>query len=167
MHRKTTIAVVALALMGVATQPAHAAKRPTYKQLQARVRTLTESRDSWKESAATYRRQRNAMTTSRDFWKGQSNTLTTQKTALAGQIASLTSEVASLTTSNATLTTQRNQAVSGLSGEVSAFVSSATSASDIYNTILAPARAAWLCGGSTFLGSTFISVDFNRGGFCD
>ena len=84
----------------------------------------------------------------------------TTVTTLSGQIATLNGQVA-------TLTTQRDQAVSGLSGAVRAFVSSATSASQIYSTILAPARASWACGGTTFLGSTFISVDFNQRGFCD
>jgi len=140
-------------LVGIATmaQPALAAQKPSYAQLQDRVQTLTHSRNVWRQTAdrnAVRVRQARAQ---RDALGVRVTTMTSEASASTGQIARLQSANTTLQSANTTLTAQRDQALSGLSAEVTAFVSSATTASDIYNVILGPARAAWKCGGSVFL----------------
>jgi flagellar hook-associated protein FlgK len=160
MTRLATLTVAVAAVLALAVQPAGAAQKPSHAQLQARVKTLTHSLNVWRQTANRSAQRVRDARAERDTQFARANSLQVQVATLNGQVTSLTGQVA-------TLTTQRDQAPPGLSGQVSAFASSATSASDIYNMILAPSRAAWKCGGTTFLGSTFVSVDFNRIGFCD
>jgi hypothetical protein len=113
------------------------------------------------------------LTTSRTTWRNRAlaaesarSTLVLQVGTLQSHITQGDSTVAALQNSNNTLNAERVQMLSGLSGEMATYVSHATGASDIYNTILGPALHAWTCGGDVFLGQTFISVDFNRLGYC-
>lgn len=157
-------------LLAVMVAPSAAGARPSAKQLQRRVRALEHSRDRWRSRARAAEHAVDTLQTRVIAFANDNTTLKGRVAGLSGQVAALGNQVTALQGQVTALTSQRDTVLSGLSGAVSVFVANAAAgggAGAIYNTILAPVRAAWTCGGSTFIGSTFISIDINRIGFCD
>ena len=161
-----------LALLGLAAlaatllaQPAAAAKRPTFGQLQAQVKRLTKQRNAARSSASMLRAQVFKLNSEKasvgktlalvPILQGQVSTLTTDKTTLSNQVAALSGQVSTLSGQVSTLTAQRDQLLAGLPQAIAA-----VPLADFRRLVFDPARAAWPCD-SVYVSDPFWSYSFD------